>query len=109
MIIVWWSSMLCDFKYFMCLLVQEARNASLAVGMCPQSQWEKVTKGSRARSMSPFDHKFLDIRTAGATLENFKVSTDEEIDALMHELDEEEMQMDELAKRTIEKLKESTL
>ncbi|KAJ1414551.1 NEMP family [Sesbania bispinosa] len=54
------------------------RNASLAVGMCPQGQWEKVAKGSWARSMSPFDHKILDIRTAGSTLENFEVSTEEE-------------------------------
>ncbi|XP_019444934.1 PREDICTED: nuclear envelope integral membrane protein 1 isoform X2 [Lupinus angustifolius] len=54
------------------------RNASLAVGMCPQGQWEKVSKGSWARSLSPFDNKLLDIRTAGSTLENFEVSVDEE-------------------------------
>ncbi|KAL1354560.1 hypothetical protein HN51_006639 [Arachis hypogaea] len=54
------------------------RNASLAVGMCSQGQWEKVTKGSWVRSMSPFDHKLLDIRTAGSTLENFEVSVEEE-------------------------------
>ncbi|XP_061338928.1 uncharacterized protein LOC133285679 [Gastrolobium bilobum] len=54
------------------------RNASLAVGMCPQGQWEKVVKSSWARSMSPFDHKLLDIRTAGSSLENFEVSIKEE-------------------------------
>ncbi|KAL1316126.1 uncharacterized protein LOC107642693 [Arachis ipaensis] len=54
------------------------RNASLAVGMCSQGQWEKVTKGSWVRSMSPFDHKLLDIRTASSTLENFEVSVEEE-------------------------------
>ncbi|CAI8589000.1 unnamed protein product [Vicia faba] len=54
------------------------RNASLAMGMCPQGQWEKVAKGSWVRSMSPFDHKLLDIRTVGSTLENFEVSAEEE-------------------------------
>ncbi|MED6218873.1 hypothetical protein PIB30_030649 [Stylosanthes scabra] len=54
------------------------RNASLALGMCSQGQWEKVTKGSWVRSMSPFYHKLLDIRTASSTLENFEVSIEEE-------------------------------
>lgn len=54
------------------------RNASLATGMCPQGQWEKAVKGSWVRTMSPFDHKLLDIRTAGSTLENFEVSAEEE-------------------------------
>ncbi|XP_020230410.1 uncharacterized protein LOC109811161 isoform X2 [Cajanus cajan] len=54
------------------------RNVSLVVGMCPHGQWEKVAKGSWARSMSPFDHKILDIRTAGSTLEIFEVSVEEE-------------------------------
>lgn len=42
------------------------RNASLGIGMCAQGQWEKLTKGSWSRSMSPFDHKLLDIRTVGS-------------------------------------------
>ncbi|WJX55247.1 hypothetical protein P8452_41039 [Trifolium repens] len=54
------------------------RNASLVMGMCSQGQWEKVVKGSWVRSMSPFDHKLLDIRTLGSTLENFEVSAEEE-------------------------------
>ncbi|XP_014521495.1 uncharacterized protein LOC106778096 isoform X1 [Vigna radiata var. radiata] len=54
------------------------RNVSLVAGMCSHSQWEKVAKGSWTRSMSPFDHKILDIRTAGSTLENFEVSVEEE-------------------------------
>ncbi|KAI4315082.1 hypothetical protein L6164_027928 [Bauhinia variegata] len=54
------------------------RNMSLGIGMCPQGQWEKAAKGYWARSMSPFDHKILDIRTAGSTLENFEVSIKEE-------------------------------
>ncbi|KAL4588508.1 hypothetical protein LXL04_001399 [Taraxacum kok-saghyz] len=41
------------------------RNASLAVGMCPEGQWVKLTKGSWVSSMSPFDHKLLDIRIVG--------------------------------------------
>lgn len=45
--------------------------------MCPQSQWEKVAKGSWAQSMSPFDHKLLDIRTSGLSLESFEVSIEE--------------------------------
>ena len=45
--------------------------------MCPQGQWEKVAKGAWARSMSPFDHKLLDVRTAGSALENFEVSIEE--------------------------------
>lgn len=53
------------------------RNVSLVAGMCPHGQWEKVTKGSWARSMSLFDHKILDVRTAGSTLENFEVSVEE--------------------------------
>ncbi|ESW28697.1 hypothetical protein PHAVU_002G010100 [Phaseolus vulgaris] len=54
------------------------RNVSLVAGMCSHGQWEKVAKGSWTRSMSPFDHKILDIRTAGSTLENFEVSVKEE-------------------------------
>lgn len=45
--------------------------------MCPLGQWEKVTKGSWVRSMSPFDNRILDIRTAGSSLENFVVSIEE--------------------------------
>lgn len=39
------------------------RNLSRGVGMCPQGQWEKLSRGSCVRwlrSMSPFDHKLLD-------------------------------------------------
>ncbi|KOM39483.1 hypothetical protein LR48_Vigan03g286500 [Vigna angularis] len=47
--------------------------------MCPHSQWEKVAKGYGTRSMFPFDHKILDIRTSGSTLENFEVSVIESV------------------------------
>ncbi|ONI02741.1 hypothetical protein PRUPE_6G219400 [Prunus persica] len=54
------------------------RNTSLGIGMCPHSQWEKVAKVSWSGSMSPFEHKLLDIRTAGSSLESFEVSIEEE-------------------------------
>ncbi|XP_059459168.1 uncharacterized protein LOC132188664 isoform X1 [Corylus avellana] len=53
-------------------------NTSLRTGMCPLGQWEKVTKGSWVRSMSPFDNRILDLRTTGSSLENFMVSIEEE-------------------------------
>ncbi|KAL4345024.1 hypothetical protein AHAS_Ahas11G0237000 [Arachis hypogaea] len=59
---------ICFHRAILCVLF---RNASLAIGMCSQGQWEKVTKGSWVRSMSPFDHKLLDIRTASSTLASF--------------------------------------
>ncbi|KAF5451243.1 hypothetical protein F2P56_026363 [Juglans regia] len=55
------------------------RNMSIGIGMCPQSQWEKVTKGSWVRSMSPFDNRLLDIRTTGSSIEKFEVSIEEEL------------------------------
>ncbi|KAK9284728.1 hypothetical protein L1049_023905 [Liquidambar formosana] len=54
------------------------RNLSLGIGMCPKGQWEKLTKGSWVQSMSPFDHKLLDIRMAGSSLETLEVSIEEE-------------------------------
>ncbi|XP_062014064.1 uncharacterized protein LOC133730502 [Rosa rugosa] len=54
------------------------RNTSRGIGMCPDSQWEKVSKGSWSGSMSPFEHKLLDIRTAGSSLQNFEVFINEE-------------------------------
>ncbi|XP_059624022.1 uncharacterized protein LOC132267005 [Cornus florida] len=53
------------------------RNASLELGMCPQGQWEKLVKGSWVRSMSPFDHKLIDVRMAGSSLETVEVSIEE--------------------------------
>ncbi|KAG2719699.1 hypothetical protein I3760_02G002100 [Carya illinoinensis] len=55
------------------------RNLSIGIGMCPQSQWEKVTKSSWVRSMSPFDNRLLDIRTTGSSLDKFEVSIEEEL------------------------------
>ncbi|GMP31234.1 hypothetical protein CsSME_00005536 [Camellia sinensis var. sinensis] len=54
------------------------RNFSLGIGMCPQGQWEKLVEGSWVRSMSPFDHKLLDVRMVGSSLEILQVSLTEE-------------------------------
>lgn len=54
------------------------RNASLEIGMCPQDQWERLSKGLWIKSMSPFDHKVLDIRMGTSYSENLQVSLDEE-------------------------------
>ncbi|KAH6759634.1 hypothetical protein C2S51_000183 [Perilla frutescens var. frutescens] len=54
------------------------RNASLEIGMCPQDQWERLSKGLWIKPMSPFDHKVLDIRMGAAYSENIQVSLDEE-------------------------------
>ncbi|CAK7339744.1 unnamed protein product [Dovyalis caffra] len=55
------------------------RNASCAIGMCPQGKWEKVDKGgSWVRAMSPFDHKLLDVRMFGSSSESFELSIEEE-------------------------------
>ncbi|KAL0332351.1 UNVERIFIED_CONTAM: hypothetical protein Scaly_2136600 [Sesamum calycinum] len=54
------------------------RNASLVIGMCPKDQWERLTEGLWVKSMSPFDHKILDIRMAASYSESLHVSLDEE-------------------------------
>ncbi|KAJ6367327.1 hypothetical protein OIU77_003643 [Salix suchowensis] len=55
------------------------RNASRAIGMCPQGEWEKVDKGgSWARAMSPYAHKLVDIRMAGSSPETLELSIEEE-------------------------------
>ncbi|RWR77953.1 Transmembrane protein 194 [Cinnamomum micranthum f. kanehirae] len=60
------------------------RNASLGIGMCPEGEWEKLIKGSWARSMSPYSSRFLDIRMPGSSLESLEVSTEE--DFLLHRI-----------------------
>ncbi|PIN13839.1 hypothetical protein CDL12_13534 [Handroanthus impetiginosus] len=54
------------------------RNISLGIGMCPQDQWERLAKGLWVKSMSPFDHKILDIRVRASYSESLEVSLDEE-------------------------------
>ncbi|KAI3423176.1 uncharacterized protein J3R85_011306 [Psidium guajava] len=67
------SSSLHPTKFEVCF----HRNLSLGMCMCPQNQWEKVGKGSWFRSMSPFDHKLLDIRVGDSSLETFEMSIEE--------------------------------
>ncbi|KAL6573058.1 hypothetical protein OROHE_002534 [Orobanche hederae] len=55
------------------------RNVSLGVGMCPQAQWERLTKGLWMKAMSPFDHKILDIRVGVSCSQSIEVSLDEAI------------------------------
>jgi hypothetical protein len=38
------------------------RNASVEIGMCPASRWQKLSKNNWGQSISPFDHRILDIR-----------------------------------------------
>ncbi|GAB4846881.1 hypothetical protein Ancab_025889 [Ancistrocladus abbreviatus] len=54
------------------------RNFSLGVGMCPQGQWEKISKGTWVRTMSPFDHKLLDVKMVGSSAEVLEVAIEEE-------------------------------
>ncbi|KAK1363702.1 Nuclear envelope integral membrane protein 1 [Heracleum sosnowskyi] len=54
------------------------RNASLGVGMCPQGPWGKISKDSWARTMSPFDHKLLDLCISGSSSAALKLSIDED-------------------------------
>lgn len=53
------------------------RNVSLGIAMCPQGQWEKLSKGSWVGTMSPFDHKVLDTRMAGSS-QPIEISINEE-------------------------------
>ncbi|KAB2626592.1 transmembrane protein 194A-like [Pyrus ussuriensis x Pyrus communis] len=54
------------------------RNTSLEIGICPHSSRQKVPKGSWSRSMSPFEHQLIDVRTYGSSLESLEVSIEEE-------------------------------
>ncbi|XVE86983.1 hypothetical protein DITRI_Ditri18aG0079500 [Diplodiscus trichospermus] len=54
------------------------RNTSVGIGMCPQGKWEKVSKGLWVKSMSPFDHKLLDVRMASSFIQTLEVSIEEE-------------------------------
>lgn len=47
--------------------------------MCPQGKWEKVSNGLWAKSMSPFNHKLLDIRMTSSSTQTLEVSIEEGI------------------------------
>ncbi|KAL5706728.1 hypothetical protein ACHQM5_024857 [Ranunculus cassubicifolius] len=55
------------------------RNMSRGIGLCPQSQWEKLVFGAWVHPMSPFDNKLLDVRTSSPSLEILEVSIEEEL------------------------------
>ncbi|CAE6261721.1 unnamed protein product [Arabidopsis arenosa] len=55
------------------------RNLSRAIGMCPHSRWEKASKGSWVQTMSPFDHKILDVRVASSNKVTLELSAVEEL------------------------------
>ncbi|KAH9616052.1 hypothetical protein KSS87_005153, partial [Heliosperma pusillum] len=57
------------------------RNLSLGVGMCPQGQWQKLSKDSWSQKMSPFDHKLVDVRMAGPSLGALNLTLEEEFSA----------------------------
>ncbi|XP_021717957.1 uncharacterized protein LOC110685745 [Chenopodium quinoa] len=57
------------------------RNLSLGVGMCSPSQWQKVSKGSWAQRMSPFDNKLIDIRMANSSLGTLELTLQEDFSA----------------------------
>ncbi|OAY73461.1 hypothetical protein ACMD2_23961 [Ananas comosus] len=54
------------------------RNASIGIGMCPASQWQKLSKSSWVQSMSPYEHRILDIRMPPDPSRTIEVSTAEE-------------------------------
>ena len=56
------------------------RNLSRAIGMCPPSRWEKVSKGSWVQTMSPFDHKVIDVRSISSAKVTLELSAVEGID-----------------------------
>ncbi|GAB2279581.1 hypothetical protein Dimus_014224 [Dionaea muscipula] len=47
--------------------------------MCPQAHWEKLSKGSWVRTMSPFDRKLLDVRAVGLSPTLLDVTIEEEL------------------------------
>jgi hypothetical protein len=60
------------------------RNLSRGIGMCPHSRWEKASKGSWVQTMSPFDHKILDVRVPSSNKVSLEVSAVEEL--FMHRI-----------------------
>ncbi|OAY81143.1 hypothetical protein ACMD2_18514, partial [Ananas comosus] len=54
------------------------RNASIGIGTCPASQWQKLSKSSWVQSMSPYEHRILDIRMPPDPSRTIEVSTAEE-------------------------------
>ncbi|KAJ4762873.1 transmembrane protein (DUF2215) [Rhynchospora pubera] len=54
------------------------RNASIGVGMCPASQWNKLSKNPWVQSISPYQHRIMDIRMPPDPSRTIEVTTSEE-------------------------------
>ncbi|KAJ3673156.1 hypothetical protein LUZ60_006530 [Juncus effusus] len=54
------------------------RNASIGIGMCQASQWQKLSKNSWIHSVSPYEHRILDIRMPVDPSRTIELSTSKE-------------------------------
>ncbi|KAJ3697913.1 hypothetical protein LUZ61_001618 [Rhynchospora tenuis] len=54
------------------------RNASIGVGMCPASRWQKLSKNPWVQSISPYEHRIMDIRMLPDPSRTIEVTTSEE-------------------------------
>ncbi|KAJ8498451.1 hypothetical protein OPV22_009003 [Ensete ventricosum] len=60
------------------------KNMSIGVGMCSSGQWQKLSNTAWVKSMSPYEHRILDIRMPPDPSRSIEVSTEEEF--LVHRL-----------------------
>ncbi|CAL9191811.1 unnamed protein product [Musa hybrid cultivar] len=60
------------------------KNMSIGLGMCPSGQWQKLSKTAWVKSMSPYEHRILDMRMPPDPSRSIEVSTEEEF--LVHRL-----------------------
>ncbi|ONK59815.1 uncharacterized protein A4U43_C08F11100 [Asparagus officinalis] len=60
------------------------RNESIGVGMCPETQWQKLAKGSWVQAVPPFGNRIIDIRMLPDSSRSIEVST--ELEFLLHRL-----------------------
>lgn len=54
-----------------------ARNFTIGLGMCSPGQWQKLSKPTWTKSMSPYEDRILDIRTPLNLSRKIEVSTEE--------------------------------
>lgn len=50
---------------------------SIGLGMCPSGQWQKLSKTAWVKSMSPYEHRILDMRMPPDPSRSIEVSTEE--------------------------------
>jgi hypothetical protein len=58
------------------------RNASLGLAQCAKESWQLIEKGSWTGVMSPFETRFLDIRTLVSPVVSLDISVQEGMSAL---------------------------